>query len=144
MKNLEKVEVVNLDELFKYELIYFSDCRWISEVYEYKDMMCDRGGIDVVEFIVEEKMKEDDSWVESVGSFLNDEDWKKKDNWIDELVEGDMNSDVFVVGMCDELSEVMVIRSDSEYYGKFNREVEDVRDEKNIELYYKILEKKVY
>jgi hypothetical protein len=107
-------------------------------------MMCDRGGIDVVEFIVEEKMEEDKSWVESVGSFLNDEDWKKKDNWIDELVEGDMNSDVFVVGMCDELSEVMVIRSDSEYYGKFNREVEDVRDEKNIELYYKILEKKVY
>ena len=79
--------------------------------------------------------------VKYVGSFLNDEDWKKKDNWRDELIEGDVNSNLFIVGMCDELSEVLVIRSDSEYYGKFNREVESVRDEKNISLYYEIWEK---
>jgi hypothetical protein len=144
MKNLNEVEVVNLEELFKYELVYFSSCRWINEISEYKDMMCDKGGIDVVDFLVEERMEKEKSWVKSVGSFLNDEDWKKKDNWRDELIEGDVNGDVFVVGMCDELSEVMVIRSDSEYYGKFNREVEDVRDEKNIDLYFKILEEKVY
>jgi hypothetical protein len=86
-------------------------------------------------------MEEDKSWVESVGSFLNEEDWKGKDNWRDDLIEGDVNSSMFIVGMCDELSEVLVIRSDSEYYGKFNREVEDVRDEKNISLYYEIWEK---
>ena len=143
MKNLNEVEVVNLEDLFKYELIYFSSCRWIDEIYDYKDMMCDRGGIDVVDFVVEERMEKEENWVKYVGSFLNDEDWKKKDNWRDELVEGDMNSNLFMVGMCDELSEVMVIRSDSEYYGKFNREVEDVRDEKNIELYYRIWEKMI-
>jgi|LakMenEpi03Aug12_release.lakeMendotaPanAssembly.Ray.scaffolds.fasta_scaffold225156_5 hypothetical protein len=143
MKNLNEVEVVNLEDLFKYELIYFSSCRWIDEIYDYKDMMCDRGGIDVVDFVVEERMEKEENWVKYVGSFLNDEDWKKKDNWRDELIEGDMNSNLFMVGMCDELSEVMVIRSDSEYYGKFNREVEDVRDEKNIELYYRIWEKMI-
>jgi hypothetical protein len=138
MKNLN---VIDESKLFKYELVYFSDCRWVSEIYNYKDMMCDRGGIDVVDFIVEEKIKEDESWVESVGSFLNEEDWKEKENWRDDLVEGDINSSMFIVSMNDELSEVLVIRSDNEYYGKFNREVEDVRDEKNISLYYEIWEK---
>jgi hypothetical protein len=141
MKNLNEVEVVNLEDLFKYELIYFSSCRWIDEIYDYKDIMCDRGGIDVVDFVVEERMEKEENWVKYVGSFLNDEDWKKKDNWRDELIEGDVNSNLFIVGMCDELSEVLVIRSDSEYYGKFNREVESVRDEKNISLYYEIWEK---
>lgn len=141
MKNLNEVEVVNVEDLVKYELIYFSSCRWINEIYGYGDVMCDKGGIDVVDFVVEEKMEEDESWVESVGSFLNDENWKEKDNWREELIEGDVNSNLFIVGMCDELSEVMVIRSDSEYYGKFNREVEDVRDEKNINLYFEIWEK---
>ncbi len=133
--------VIDFEKLFKYELVYFSDCRWISEIYDYKDMWCDKGGIDVVDFVVEERMEKEENWVEYVGSFLNDEDWKKKDDWRDNLIEGDVNSNLFIIGMCDELSEVMVIRSDSEYYGKFNREVEDVRDEKNISLYYEIWEK---
>jgi hypothetical protein len=133
--------VIDLEKLIKYELVYFSDCRWISEIYDYKDMMCDRGGIDVVDFIVEERMEKDESWVESVGSFLNEEDWKEKDNWRDDLIEGDENSSMFIVSMCDEMCEVLVIRSDNEYYGKFNREVKDVRDEKNISLYYEIWEK---
>jgi hypothetical protein len=89
-------------------------------------------------------MEKEKNWVKYVGSFLNDEDWKKKDNWRDELIEGDINGSEFIIGMNDELSEVMVIRSDSEYYGKFNREVEDVRDEKNIELYFEILDKKIW
>jgi hypothetical protein len=70
-----QIEIIDLEKLIKYELVYFSDCRWISEIYDYKDMMCDRGVIDVVDFIVEERMEEDESWVESVGSFLNEEDW---------------------------------------------------------------------
>jgi hypothetical protein len=133
--------VIDFEKLFKYELVYFSDCRGVSEIYEYKDMMCDEGGVDVVNFIVEERMEKDDSWVGSVESFLGEIGWKEKDSWRDNLVEGNMNSNLFIVGMCDELSEVMVIRSDSEYYGKFNREVEDVRDKKNISLYYEIWEK---
>jgi hypothetical protein len=143
MKNLNEVEVVNLEDLFKYELIYFSSCRWINEIYDYKDMMCDEGGIDVVNFIVEERMEEEENWVKYVGDYINDENWKEKENWRDNLVEGDINGSEFIIGMNDELSEVMVIRSDSEYYGKFNREVEDVRDEKNIELYFKIWEKMI-
>lgn len=141
MKNLKEVVVVDLEKLIKYELVYFSDCRCISEIYDYKDMWCDRGGIDVVDFIVEERMEKDESWVESVGGFLNKEDWKEKENWRDDLIEGDENSSMFIVSMCDEMCEVLVIRSDNEYYGKFNREVEDVRDEKNISLYYEIWEK---
>ena len=136
--------VIDLEKLFKYELVYFSSCRWVSEIYNYKDMWCDRGGIDVVESIVEERMEEEESWVSSVGSYINDKNWKEKDNWMDELVEGDINSSEFCVGMCDELSEVLVIRSDSEYYGKFNREVEDIRDEKNLELYFEIFDKKIW
>ena len=143
MKNLNEVEVVNLEDLFKYELIYFSSCRWINEIYDYKDMWCDRGGIDVVDFVVEERMEEEENWVKYVGDYINDENWKEKENWRDNLVEGDINGSEFIIGMNDELSEVMVIRSDSEYYGKFNREVEDVRDEKNIELYFKIWEKMI-
>ena len=143
MKNLNEVEVVNLEDLFKYELIYVSSCIWINEIYDYKDMMCDEGGIDVVNFIVEERMEEEENWVKYVGDYINDENWKEKENWRDNLVEGDINGSEFIIGMNDELSEVMVIRSDSEYYGKFNREVEDVRDEKNIELYFKIWEKMI-
>jgi len=136
--------VIDLEKLFKYELVYFSSCRWVSEIEKYKDMWCDRGGIDVVESIVEERMEEEENWVSSVGSYINDKNWKEKDNWMDELVEGDINGSEFCVSMCDELSEVLVIRSDSEYYNKFNREVEDIRDEKNLELYFEIFDKKIW
>ena len=135
--------VIDLEKLFKYELVYFSSCRWINEIYDYKDMMCDEGGIDVVNFIVEERMEKEENWVKYVGDYINDENWKEKENWRDNLVEGDINGSEFIIGMNDELSEVMVIRSDSEYYGKFNRGVEDVRDEKNIELYFEIWEKMI-
>jgi len=133
--------VIDLEKLIKYELVYFSSCRWVDEIYDYKDMWCDRGGIDVVDFIVEERMEKEENWVKYVGSYINDENWKEKEDWRDNLIEGDVNSSMFIVGMNDELSEVLVIRSDNEYYGKFNREVEDVRDEKNISLYYEIWEK---
>jgi hypothetical protein len=40
--------------------------------------------------------------------------------------------------MCDELRDVMVIREDSKYFGKFKEGVE-VDDKENVELYWEIV-----
>ena len=123
----------------KFELVYFNDCRGISEVYRIRESFFE-SGMDVVKYVVKEREFEEEGWLESVGDFLSNKDWYKGDNWVSNLVfEGDVNGDVFIVSMNDEFSEVMVLREDNKYFGKFKRDV-DVDDKENIELYYEVME----
>lgn len=123
----------------KFELVYFNDCRGISEVYRIRESFFE-SGLDVVKYVVKEREFEEEGWLESVGDFLSNKDWYKGDNWVSNLVfEGDVNGDVFIVSMNDEFSEVMVLREDNKYFGKFKRDV-DVDDKENIELYYEVME----
>lgn len=123
----------------KFELVYFSDCRGVSEVYRIRESFFE-SGMDVVKYVMKEREFEEEGWLESVGSFLNDENWYKRENCFKSLVcEGNIEGDLFIVSMNDEFSEVMVLSEDSEYFGKFKRNV-DVDDVENLELYYEIME----
>lgn len=123
----------------KFELVYFNDCRGISEVYRIRESFFE-SGMDVVKYVVKEREFEEEGWLESVGDFLSNEDWYKGDNWVSNLVfEGDVNGDMFIVSMNDEFSEVMVLREDNKYFGKFKRDV-GVDNKENIELYYEVME----
>ena len=123
----------------KYELVYGNDCRGISEVSNVRESLFE-SGLDVVKFVRKEREFEDDSWLEGVGEYLNNSDWYKEEDWFNYLVsEGDIEGEMFVVYMCDEFSEVLVLREDSKYFNKFKRDV-DVRDEDNIKLYYEVVE----
>ena len=123
----------------KYELVYGNDCRGISEVSKVRESLFE-SGLDVVKFVRKEREFEDDSWLEGVGEYLNNSDWYKEEDWFNYLVcEGDIEGEMFVVYMCDEFSEVLVLREDSKYFNKFKKDV-DVRDEDNIKLYYEVME----
>jgi hypothetical protein len=124
----------------KYELVYFSDCRGISEVNNVRESLFE-SGLDVVKYVKKEREFEDDSWLEGVGEYLSNSDWYKEERWVDYLVcEGDVEGDMFIISMCDEFSEVLVIREDSRYYNSgFKRDV-DSGDEYNVKLYYELAE----
>jgi hypothetical protein len=122
-----------------FELVYFNDCRGISEVYGVKEGLFDNG-LDVVKYVRKEREFEDDSWLEGVGVYLNNSNWYKEKDWFNYLVcEGDIEGEMFIVYMGDEFSEVLVLREDSKYFNKFKRDV-DCRDEDNLKLYYEVLE----
>ena len=124
----------------KFNVIMFSDCRGCSEVNKVFDME-DFKGVDVFERLIEMESESED-WVEYVCSMIN-----KDGSWVYDCkgwrsifyVEGDIEGSEFNFNLCDELRNVMVIREDSKYFGKFKKDV-DVRDKGNIELYYEILE----
>ena len=123
----------------KFELVYFNDCRGISEVYRIRESFFE-SGLDVVKYVVKEREFEEEGWLEYVGSYINNENWYREDDWIKYLFfDGDVNGDMFVFSMNDEFSEVMVLREDNKYFGKFKRDV-DVDDKENLELYYEIME----
>ena len=123
----------------KFELVYFNDCRGISEVYRIRESFFE-SGMDVVKYVVKEREFEEEGWLEGVGSYINNENWYREDDWVKYLFfDGDVNGDMFVFSMNDEFSEVMVLREDNKYFGKFKREVE-VDDKENLELYNEIME----
>ena len=124
----------------KYELVYFSDCSGVSEVYDVREVLFD-GGLDVVMYVrMEREFGSDKYWSESVGEYLCNSDWYKEKGWMDYLVcEGDMEGEMFVINMCDEFSEVLVLREDSGYFNKFKRGMGE-NDESNVKLYYEIVE----
>ena len=125
----------------KFNVIEFSDCRWESEINEVWDVECESGK-ELFNFIIERECK-DKNWVEYVSGMLNmSNEWvNKREEWEDIFgVEGELDNEIFEICMNDELRDVLVIREDSEYYGKFKRGVGE-RDKENLDLYFEIIEK---
>ena len=79
---------------------------------------CCSSGSEVVEYLIEDKI-EDEDWIESVNSVMgSDGDWvKNKEDW-DMFVIGDVNNKVFEVDFSNELNSCLVVREDSEYFDR--------------------------
>ena len=127
----------------KFNVIYFSDCRGCSEVNEVKSLVCESGR-DVFRLVIGKECDNED-WVNCVSGMINskDDSWVEDESRWDDIFclgcEGDVESSEFNFSMCDEFRDVMVIRDDSKYFGKFKEGVSD-RDDENVNLYYDILE----
>jgi len=127
----------------KFDVIYFSDVRWNSEINEVFNIEVENGR-KVFELIIEMEGYNND-WVKYVSDMIND----KENSWVSDKskwdkifclgCEGDVESSEFNFSLCDEFRSVMVIREDSEYFGKFKKSV-SCDNEYNIGLYYDILE----
>jgi hypothetical protein len=126
----------------KFNVIYFSDCRGCSEVNGMFSMEGESGK-EVFDWIIKIEIDKSNGWIEYVNGMINDEEgsWVEDESKWDEVffVEGEREGEVFNICMCDEFRDVMVIREDSKYFGKFKEGVSD-SDEENINLYYDILE----
>ena len=126
----------------KFNVIYFSDCRWVGNVEELFEVECECGK-DVFERLIEMEMEEGgNEWVESISNFINED----SEYWVDDrskwekvfCIEKGLEDSEFSFNLCDELRSVLVIREDSKYFGKFKEDVE-VDDEENVELYWEIV-----
>lgn len=125
----------------KYEAIMISDCRGITEIDSIRDFEFSSGR-EVMERVIEEEMK-DKLWIDYVNDMLGKEDegWENdKEVWSKIFfTEGKLDNKEFLITMHDELRECLILREDSEHYGKFKRDA-DFRDEENIDLFYSIWE----
>lgn len=101
----------------KFKLVFWSDCRGM-EIDGVEVVECCSSGSEVVEYLIEDKI-EDEDWIESVNSVMgSDGDWvKNKEDW-DMFVIGDVNNKVFEVDFSNELNSCLVVREDSEYFDR--------------------------